>query len=193
MRHGRIGFSANCNIYPSHILEMLVGITGIKSRRLLATTLFLVVALAAVTACSSTGGSGDSQESSDPVERGQRTYAANCAVCHGADGEGQPDWQNTNEDGTLPAPPLNGSAHTWHHGDGTLYKQIELGGAYLEAQGLAGFKSGMPAFGDILSHEEIIDVLNYVKSLWGDQMIHGVTKREAQARVSENDPFPAGN
>ena len=136
-------------------------------------------------------GSDPATGSLDPIERGQRVYTENCAGCHGLNGEGQPHWQTTNPDGTLPAPPLNGSAHTWHHGDGTLYKQVKLGGAYLEQQGLAGFKSGMPAFGELLTHEEIIAVLTYVKSLWGDQAIPGTTKRQAQAMVSENDPFPA--
>ena len=171
---------------------MLVGIDAMMSRRTSATVFLLVVLFSAMAACSSSDGSAVLEELADPVERGQRIYAANCAVCHGADGEGQTNWQKTNEDGTLPAPPLDGSAHSWHHGDGTLYKQVQLGGAYLEAQGLAGFKSGMPAFGEILTHEEIIDVLSYIKSLWGDKMIHGTPKREAQARASENDPFPSG-
>ena len=124
---------------------------------------------------------------SSPTVRGQGIFAENCAVCHGVDGEGQPNWSTTKADGTLPAPPLNGDGHTWHHGDGTLYKQVKLGGAYLD---LPGFKSGMPAFGDKLTHQEIIDVLTYVKSLWGNQAVHGTTKRDAQAMVSENDPFP---
>ena len=127
---------------------------------------------------------------SDPVERGHVIFTENCAACHGSNGEGQPNWRSTNPDGTLPAPPLNGDGHTWHHGDGTLYKQVSLGGVYLEQQGLAGFKSGMPAFNEKLTHKDIVDVLTYVKSLWVDQTIHGMSKQEAQARVSENDPFP---
>lgn len=49
----------------------------------------------------------------------------------------------------------------------------------------------MPAFGDRLSHEEIIDVLTYIKSLWGEKEARGFNKLEAQAVTSENDPFPA--
>ena len=121
-------------------------------------------------------------------ERGERIYGTYCAICHGESGEGQPHWNVPNTDGTLPPPPLNGSGHTWHHGDGTLYKQVKLGGDYLD---LPGFTSGMPGFGDQLSHQEIIDVLAYVKSLWRDQEIRGMSIREAQAEVSKNDPFPA--
>ena len=36
---------------------------------------------------------------------GQQLYAANCASCHGANLEGQPDWRRRNENGRMPAPP----------------------------------------------------------------------------------------
>ena len=49
----------------------------------------------------------------------------------------------------------------------------------------------MPAFGDRLSHEEIIAVLTYVKDLWGDKTKLGHSIRETQALVSEEDPFPS--
>ncbi len=52
------------------------------------------------------------------------------------------------------------------------------------------FKSGMPAFGDQLSHQETIDLLNYVKSLWGDKTKLGMSIRESQSLLSEQDPFP---
>ena len=152
----------------------------------------MLVWLATITlasACGSDDGSGTGSvaDSADPLGRGERIFGTYCASCHGELGEGQPHWNIIKSDGTLPPPPLNGSGHTWHHGDGTLYKQIKLGGGYLD---LPGFKSGMPAFGDTLSHQEIVDVLAYVKSLWADQSIRGMSIRDAQAEVSKNDPFP---
>ncbi|MGR3200120.1 MAG: c-type cytochrome, partial [Paracoccus sp. (in: a-proteobacteria)] len=39
------------------------------------------------------------------IALGQRLYAENCASCHGADLEGQPDWQTPLENGRYPAPP----------------------------------------------------------------------------------------
>ena len=179
-------FDPICNIYSSRTQHRSIQSLGIMLTRTITTILTCIYVATAAFAC----GSDSVVEPSDPIERGQRIYAENCAGCHGLNGEGQPHWQSTNPDGTLLAPPLNGHGHTWHHGDGTLYKQVKLGGAYLEEQGLPGFKSGMPAFEDTLTHQEVIDVLTYVKSLWGDQAIHGTTKREAQAMVSENDPFP---
>ena len=159
-------------------------------RRSIAMILICIFTPAVTIACGSDSGSDAVADQLGQVERGRVIFAENCAACHGQNGEGQPNWRTTNPDGTLPAPPLNGDGHTWHHGDGTLYKQVSLGGAYLEEQGLTGFKSGMPAFEELLAHQEIIDVLTYVKSLWANQTIHGMSKQEAQARVSENDPFP---
>ena len=152
----------------------------------------LVAWLAIITlasACGSDDGSDTSSvaDSADPVERGERIFGMYCASCHGDSGEGQPHWNITKSDGTLPPPPLNGSGHTWHHGDGTLYKQVKFGGGYLD---LPGFKSGMPAFDETLSHQEIVDVLAYVKSLWADQTIRGMSIPDAQAEVSKNDPLP---
>ena len=50
----------------------------------------------------------------------------------------------------------------------------------------------MPAFGDRLSHQEIIEVLAYVKSLWGDKSKRGMSIQESQALASEQDPVPIG-
>ena len=150
---------------------------------------FLVAVLAmAATACSAPEGEGvvapSAVTSVSVASTGQDLFATACAVCHGANGEGQPNWHIRKEDGTLPPPPLNGDGHTWHHADGLLYRIVSSGG------GISGYESGMPAFGEVLSHQEIIDVLMYVKSLWGDKTFQGHSIRETQETVSENDPFP---
>ncbi len=131
-----------------------------------------------------------SPSTGEDAEAGERLFAANCAVCHGIDGQGQADWHIFNEDGTLPPPPLNGDGHTWHHSDGLLYRIVSQGGQFQEDRDLSSFRSAMPAFGDRLSRDEIIHVLTYVKSLWGDKTSRGASIREWQARASEPDPFP---
>ena len=122
--------------------------------------------------------------------KGRAIFVTNCAACHGVDAAGQPDWHIANADGTLPPPPLNGDGHTWHHGDGLLYRVVKLGGQQFEDPRFPDFKSAMPAFGDQLSHEEIIEVLTYIKSLWGDKTSRGLSIQEAQVLASEVDPFP---
>ena len=128
-----------------------------------------LVAVLLLAACG-TGPNGMSPES---LAEGRSVYQANCAVCHGPNGEGQMDWHIRKADGTLPPPPLNGDGHTWHHGDGTIFRTVSQGGAIYESPALPGFQSGMPAFGDTLSHGEIVLVINYLKSTWGDKMFQG--------------------
>ncbi len=146
----------------------------------------LVLGSAAAIACSSAP-----DESGAASRTGQEVFAATCAACHGAAGQGQPNWHVPNDDGTLPAPPLNGDGHTWHHSDGLLYRIVSQGGTLQEAPGVTSFKSAMPAFGGQLSHDEIVAVLTYVKGLWGEKTSRGLSIREAQALASEDDPFPS--
>ena len=123
---------------------------------------------------------------------GQEIFASTCAACHGVKGEGQPNWHKPNEDGSLPAPPLNGDGHTWHHGDGLLYRIVSEGGGFLEVPSVSNFKSGMPAFEEQLSHGELVAVITYIKTLWAGKTSQGLSIVESQALVSENNPFPPG-
>ena len=97
---------------------------------------------------------------------GAREYAKNCASCHGANLEGQPNWRQRNDQGRLPAPPHNVRGHTWHHDDATLFGITKLGTA--EFTGL-DIESDMPAFKDVMSDDEIRAVLAYIKSRWPDR------------------------
>lgn len=163
---------------------------------IVALSLATLAALAAVVLFGACGQNQESQgggaEDWSRVSQGKSIFHANCAACHGPSGEGHLGWYIRKPDGLLPAPPLNGDGHTWHHGDGTLYKIVSQGGAIYESPDLPNYKSGMPAFGETLSHEEIIAVISYVKSLWGDRMAEGLGLpiRESQALVSETDSFP---
>lgn len=115
------------------------------------------------------------------IVAGQSLYAENCASCHGANLEGQPNWQSPNADGVLPAPPHDEAGHTWHHDDALLFEYTKLGGAAaLEIRGVAGFNSGMPAFGETLTDDEIWDILAYIRSTWSE--------RERGVQASRNPP-----
>jgi mono/diheme cytochrome c family protein len=97
------------------------------------------------------------------VALGAKVYAANCASCHGAKLEGQPQWQRRLANGRMPAPPHDESGHTWHHPDPVLFGITKNG---IAAYAPPGYESDMPAFGGKLSDDEIWAVLAYLKSHW---------------------------
>ncbi|MFU0502962.1 c-type cytochrome [Pseudaminobacter sp. NGMCC 1.201702] len=107
-------------------------------------------------------------EDASLVARGEAVYAQQCASCHGADLEGQPDWQTRDAEGFLPAPPHDESGHTWHHPDKLLFDITKLGVA--EAANLNGYQTRMPAFGELMSDEDILAVLSYIKSRWPQEI-----------------------
>jgi len=97
------------------------------------------------------------------VAQGQAIYQASCASCHGNNLEGQANWQKRNSDGMMPAPPHDVSGHTWHHASELLFKMTKFGPAKMIGN---GYKSDMPAFENVLSDEQTIAVLSYIKSKW---------------------------
>ena len=97
------------------------------------------------------------------VRMGERLYQENCASCHGANLEGQLDWRSRLPNGRLPAPPHDASGHTWHHPDSYLFMITKFG---LEKFLEAPYPNNMPIYDNLLSDEEIIAVLSYIKSQW---------------------------
>lgn len=103
------------------------------------------------------------------VARGAAVYSRYCAQCHGADLQGEENWQVRKSDGTLPAPPHDMTGHTWHHSDKQNFAYVKYGAASL-GDAAAGFKSGMPLFDGTLNDGEIWDVLAFIKSSWPDEI-----------------------
>ena len=101
------------------------------------------------------------------VARGKQIYTQNCAACHGADLKGQANWMEQNSEGKLPAPPHDQSGHTWHHGDRLLFDLTKFG---MKKFTKADYKTDMPAFNGILSDQDIIAALSYIKSTWPAQI-----------------------
>src|SRR5260221_1772064 len=125
----------------------------------------LVLAAGAVALVISWPGSmGSGIDPDDPaqVALGQRIYTERCASCHGADLEGEPNWQTRKPNGRLPAPPHDASGHTWHHPDQQL---IIITRKSLSAV-VPGYQSDMPAFEGVLTDEQIVAVLAVIESRW---------------------------
>lgn len=103
--------------------------------------------------------SSDLQSKTDTTQLGKVTFEENCVQCHGKQGEGlTQDWKKRQANGMFPAPPVNGSAHAWHHSPESLMNTINHGGAKL-----GGW---MPAFKDQLDGAEKQALLDYIYSLW---------------------------
>src|SRR3546814_19261548 len=93
-------------------------------------------------------------------------------LCHGATLQGQANWRERMPNGKLPAPPHDKTGHTWHHPDAMLV-DIVKNGLVPGKTAPAGYVSDMPAYRDILSDQEIIAVLTYIKSSWGTEEAGG--------------------
>jgi len=131
--------------------------------------LFGVIGLSALAAFTnllqirSPAAAGIQSSNAGMVAQGEVVYVEHCAVCHGKQLEGQPNWRTPLPEGGLPAPPHDASGHTWHHSDQLLFDYTKLGG-----QALLGpqVKSNMPGFGERLSDQDIWAVLSFIKSTW---------------------------
>jgi len=97
----------------------------------------------------------------DFVSQGEKLYARHCASCHGVKLEGALEWKTVQSDGKLPSPPHDSSGHTWHHPDDLLLTIIAEGGD--------PSSSDMPAYGDVLTEEEMNAILTFIKNTWGHE------------------------
>lgn len=98
----------------------------------------------------------------DQLRLGKQVFQQHCASCHGKQAEGTPDWRKTGPDGKYPPPPLNGTAHAWHHSLKVLLRQIRMGG-----QKLGGT---MPGFAGKLSNEEMLASIAWFQSKWPERI-----------------------
>ena len=121
------------------------------------------------------------------ITQGEELYSENCAACHGADLEGQPDWRSPGPDGVLPAPPHDETGHTWHHSDSVLFDYTKLGGKAAHALQGVEFESGMPGFGDQLSDAKIWNIIAYIKSTWPERQRAIQAERSAAQRQQEGN------
>ena len=112
------------------------------------------------------------------VALGAKVYAQHCAACHGAKLEGQPNWRQKLPNGRMPAPPHDEEGHTWHHPDGVLFGITKHG---LKDYAPQGYQSDMPAFGAVLSDDEIWAVLSFIASHWKTREL-----LEARAEMMRN-------
>lgn len=124
------------------------------------------------------------------VALGRVLYVSHCAACHGAKLEGQPNWRERRPNGRLPAPPHDASGHTWHHPDAVLF-DITRNGFVPGRTAPEGYETDMPAYAGILSDEEIVAVIAYIKSTWPpdvrtlhDEVNHNAWQRQIKVHAA---------
>lgn len=105
----------------------------------------------------------------DPSQavQGRLIYGKHCASCHGDDLQGAPNWRIRLPNGRMPAPPHDDTGHTWHHPDEVLFGITKYG--LVPPYAPKDYPSDMPAFGSVLSDDEIRAVLAYIESRWSPE------------------------
>jgi alcohol dehydrogenase (quinone), cytochrome c subunit len=92
-----------------------------------------------------------------PLQPGSQTYMARCSSCHGPDGRGQAPW----------IPPLAG-ATSMQVDSASSINVLLNGSARIVADGVPDAYR-MPPYRKQLSDQEAADVLNFIRSSWGNQ------------------------
>ena len=134
----------------------------------------------------------DSAEATTTVESSSNTaaidakalYAANCAACHQAGGDGLP--------GVFP--PLQNS--DWVTGDPALVTQILLHGMNGEVEVLGTTYNGvMPAFKSTFNDAEMAALINHIRSSWGNQAgdVDDAFIAEQRTAFDRSSPWQGGS
>ncbi len=108
------------------------------------------------------------------LARGAALFKQHCAACHGNRAQGAPNWHQLGADGKYPPPPLDGSAHAWHHPYGALQQTIR--------DGTLRLGGSMPAWRGKLSEQEIAAVIAHFQSLWPDEIYQAWADIDRRAR-----------
>ncbi len=111
------------------------------------------------------------------IARGAGIYRQHCAACHGANAEGTPNWHRQGPDGKYPPPPLDGSAHAWHHPMSALKQVIR--------DGTVKLGGNMPGWKDKLSDQDIEALVAWVQSLWPEELYRSWQAMDEKARAGQ--------
>ena len=152
-----------CNLVKKSILPAVKNLIFLNIRIFK----FIVTLIIFLSGC----GSGEKEKGNDlMVQLGESVYNKNCVSCHGEKGRGlAKDWKVKDENGNYPPPPLNGTAHTWHHSPEQLLYTINKGGVEMGGQ--------MPAFESVLNKNEKLALIDYIYSLWPKEIQDKYDKR----------------
>jgi len=144
--------------------------------------LLLVSTVAGMAACgrqepgSSTATTPLRQFEPASVARGAQLFGERCALCHGPEGQGHPDWQRPSDGAFAAAPPLNGTGNDWKKSRQELAQVIKQG-----VRRKADKAVIMPSMQGKLSERDVEDILNWVQSLWPADVYDSWNKTQVAA------------
>jgi len=98
----------------------------------------------------------DRPVSTENLFRGVRLFQEHCALCHGPEAQGHPDWRNPK---VVAAPPLNGTGNDWKRRKQDMIAIIK-NGATREGEPV------MPAWKGRITDQEIEDIITWYQALW---------------------------
>ena len=104
---------------------------------------------------------------------GAKLFAAHCAACHQASGEGIP--------GVIP--PLKGDGVV-QAPDPTQQIRVLLRGIQGANIGGTVYSSPMPPFGIALSDEQVADIIDYERTSWGNHAPLATAREVAEVRAT---------
>lgn len=116
---------------------------------------------------------GIASAASFDTEEGAKLFAANCAACHQASGEGIP--------GVFP--PLKGSAVV-QAPDPTRQILVLLQGIQGANIGGITYSTPMPPFGITLSDQQVADIIDYERTSWGNHAPLATAREVAAVRAT---------
>jgi mono/diheme cytochrome c family protein len=112
--------------------------------------------------------------SQQQADSGSVIFSNHCAECHGQNAQATSNWKTPNADGQYPPPPLDGSAHAWHHPLSVLSQIILEGGGAYDGQ--------MPAWKGTLSETEVYAAIASFQEYWSDETYEGWLTMNKQSR-----------
>jgi len=136
-------------------------------RQLIVTVVLSVCSSVGLIACGQAGGPAEVPlpgrwYTATQLDIGREVFRTHCAGCHGLEAQGTTQWRQRDAAGNLPPPPLNGSAHAWHHSRNQLKQYILEGGAPLGGT--------MPGFANVLEDGQALAAIAFFQSTWGEEI-----------------------
>lgn len=115
------------------------------------------------------------------LTRGAALFEQHCALCHGPQAQGHPDWQTPSNGSFAAAPPLDGTGNDWKRSRAELAGAIQNG-----IKRKSDNEMVMPAWKGRLKDQDVEDVINWLQSLWPAEVYEAWSKTQVNAAAPKS-------